>query len=435
MKKSIWQTEIEAPKYKTLTKNIKTDVLIIGGGMAGILCGHRLKNAGVDYVIAEAKRILGGVTQCTTAKVTCHHGAVFDKMITRYGVEQSKLYLRGQQTAVAQIRALAQNIDCDFEDTVSYVYSRTDRKKIEKEVKALEKLGAPVGFTTETELPFPVAGAVKMTGQGQLHPLKFAYALAKDLNILEDTEILDITEGGAVTTHGTIRAKKIIVATHFPFLNRHGMYFLKMYQHRSYVLGLENAPKITGIYVDEAEKGLSFRSYRDLLLLGGGGHRTGKSGGGWQELSRVASTYYPDAKEICRYATQDCKTLDDLPYIGLYSESTPDLYVSTGFNKWGMSTSMLAANILTDSVCERENEYTALFSPSRSMLHKQLFVNAGESVIGLINPFTPRCSHLGCALTYNRQEHSWDCCCHGSRFASDGRVINNPAIKGIKIKK
>jgi glycine/D-amino acid oxidase-like deaminating enzyme len=429
---SIWQKELEKPTFASLHGEIKTDVLVIGGGITGILCGYMLKNAGVDCVIAEAKTICDGVTKNTTAKVTYHHGAIFDQMIKRYGQEKTKLYLKANEQALAQYRSMAQTIDCDWEETTSYVYSLTNQRKIEKEVAALDRLGYQAQFTKKLSLPFRTVGAVTVPNQAQFHPLKFLCDLAKDLKIYENTEVLELTKNTAITKHGKIHAKKIIVATHFPFLNKHGLYFLKMYQHRSYVLALKNAPKVQGIYVDESEKGLSFRSYHDLMLLGGGSHRTGKQGGAWNELREVAKEYYPKAQEVCHFATQDCKTLDDIAYIGQYSKKTSDLYVATGYNKWGMTTAMVAAKMLTDLVQEKENEYAAVFSPSRSILHKQLFVNAGESALGLLKPTAPRCSHLGCALKYNKQERTWDCGCHGSRFTEDGRVIDNPATKDIK---
>jgi glycine/D-amino acid oxidase-like deaminating enzyme len=206
-----------------------------------------------------------------------------------------------------------------------------------------------------------------------------------------------------------------------------------MYQHRSYVLALENVPDVNGMYVDEAEKGMSFRNYKKLLLVGGGDHRTGKSGGGWKELESFAKKYYKNSKIAYEWATQDCMSLDGVPYIGLYSKSTPDLFVATGFNKWGMTNSMAAADILCDLVREKENAFSSVFSPSRSIFHPQLAVNVFESAIGLLTPTKPRCPHLGCALKYNRAEHSWDCPCHGSRFTENGELIDNPATDGKKL--
>ena len=181
------------------------------------------------------------------------------------------------------------------------------------------------------------------------------------------------------------------------------------------------------MYVDEKSTGLSFRSYGDILLLGGGAHRTGKKGGGWQELESFAKEHYPNSKILGKWATQDCMTLDDIPYIGAYSKSTQDIFVITGFNKWGMTNAMVGANILCDLVKEKHNKYATVFSPSRTIFRPQLAINTFESIIGLLTPTTPRCPHLGCALKYNKAEHSWDCPCHGSRFTETGELINNPA--------
>ena len=213
-----------------------------------------------------------------------------------------------------------------------------------------------------------------------------------------------------------MKAKKIIIATHFPFINKHGCYFLKMYQHRSYVLALENAQDTGGMYIDAAQKGLSFRNSGDLLLLGGGSHRTGKKGGNWQEL----------------WATQDCMTLDGVPYIGPYSAGTQDLFVATGFNKWGMTSSMAAAMLLCDMVQGKQNPFAEVFSPSRSILRPQLAINGLEAAVNLLTPAKKRCPHLGCALKWNPYERTWDCPCHGSRFTKNGRLIDNPATGNLK---
>jgi glycine/D-amino acid oxidase-like deaminating enzyme len=236
----------------------------------------------------------------------------------------------------------------------------------------------------------------------------------------------------AKTDHATITANKIIVATHFPILNKHGSYFLKMYQHRSYCLALEHAGHVGGMYVNESKTGLSFRDHGDFLILGGGSHRTGKTGGNWAELEAFAARHYPDAKIRCRWATQDCITLDGVPYIGQYSAGTQNLFVATGFNKWGMTSSMVAADILTDLVSGKESPYADVFSPSRSILQPQLAVNAFEAVTNILSFSKKRCPHLGCALKWNPVERTWDCPCHGSRFEENGKLIDNPATDDLK---
>ena len=429
---SIWTKTAQLPQFDKLRSDLKTDVLIIGGGLAGVLCAYKLAQAGVDCALVEADRVGGGITKNTTAKLTSQHGLIYDKLIREFGVERARLYLEANQRALEEYRALCRNINCDFEEKDAFVYSMDKRWKLDRELNALDKLGFGAEFVTDIPLPFPTAGAVKFPRQAQFHPLKFLAAIAKDLKIFEHTKVLELGPGRAVATGGTVSADKIIIATHFPLLNKHGGYFLKLYQHRSYVLALENAPDVHGMYLDEDEKGLSFRNYGDLLLVGGGSHRTGKQGGCWQELEHFTQKHYPDAQEAARWATQDCMTLDGVPYIGPYSRGTSGLYVATGFNKWGMTSSMAAASVLTDLVLGRKNPYAELFSPSRTVLRPQLAANALESALGLLTPTTPRCPHMGCALKYNAAEHSWDCPCHGSRFQEDGALIDNPATDDKK---
>ena len=430
--KSIWNDFSDRPSFKSLREDIKTDVLIIGGGITGILCAYELEKSGVDYVLVEADKICQGITQDTTAKITLGHRLIYSKILSSYGKEKTELYLKAQLQAIEKYKNIYEKIDCDFKESDSFVYSLNDRQKIEDEINTLNKLGFKAEFADKLSLPFSVAGAVKTSNQAEFHPLKFAFSIAKDLNIYENTKVIELTPEYALTNHAKIKAKKTIVATHFPFINKHGGYFLKMFQERSYVISLENAPEINGMYVDEDKKGLSFRNYGNHLLVGGGSHRTGKKGGGWQELSDFAKQYYPNSKEISRWATQDCITLDSIPYIGQYSADTPDFYVATGFNKWGMTSAMISATMLRDTILGKNSPYSEVFSPQRSIFHPQLAINITEAMIGLLNPKKPRCPHMGCALKYNPAEHSWDCSCHGSRFTTNGKLINNPATDDKK---
>ena len=433
--RSIWEKDAPPIAFPHLEGEKKTDVLIVGGGIAGILCAYRLRQAGVDCILAEADRILGGITKNTTAKITLAHGAIYDKMIKRFGERDACLYAEAQLEACREYALLCHKTDCDYELCDSYVYSLGSRKRIEREVRALSRLGIKAELSDAGELPFRNAFAVRVRDQAQFNPLKFLYLMAKDLPIYEGTRVIKLKPGKAVTSGGKIRYKKLIIATHFPMLNKHGLYPLKLYQHRSYVIALKNAPEIRGMYVDESDTGLSFRSYKDMLLLGGGGHRTGKTGGCWQELEEFAKKHYKGCEITERWATQDCITLDDIPYIGLYSESTPNVFVATGFNKWGMTNAMAAADILCDLVRGKENPYARVFSPLRRMLRPRLAVNLFESAVGLLTPTAPRCPHLGCALKYNRAEHTWDCPCHGSRFNEQGELIDNPATGAARIKR
>ena len=429
---SVWSDGTRLPRFEQLQGDIKTDVLIIGGGMAGLLCARKLADSGVDYALVEAQTLCSGITKNTTAKITAQHGLIYDKLLKEFGSEKARMYLEVNQNALEEYRVLCGKIDCGFEEKDNFVYSVSEREKLDRELAALDTLGYSAKFVREPSLPLETVGAVGFERQAQFDPLRFAAAIAKDLNIYENTRVLELSERKAITDKGSVAAEKIIVATHFPFINKHGCYFLKQYQHRSYVLGLENAQQPDAMYVDQSHKGMSFRGYGELLLLGGGGHRTGKQGGGWRELEAFAQRSYPDARIKYRWATQDCMTLDGSAYIGQYSKNTPNLYVATGFNKWGMTLSMVAATLLTDMVLDRENPYAEAFLPWRTLLRPQLAVNAFEAVTSLLQISKKRCPHLGCALKWNAAEHSWDCPCHGSRFTQEGRLIDNPATGDLK---
>ena len=430
--KSLWQATASLPSFPQLHGDVKTDVLVIGGGMAGLLTAYFLQQKGVNCILVEKDRLCGGTTGNTTAKITSQHGLIYNKVFKNQGLEGARRYLEANNEALAEYSRLCKNISCDFERRDNYVYSVNDRERLEDELAVIERIGGRARFCEKLPLPFKTAGAVCFPDQAQFHPLKFAAEIAKNLNIYEHTFVREMIGNTAVTDYGKIHAQKVIVATHFPFINKHGSYFLKLYQHRSYVIALENAPKIDGMYVDENRKGFSFRDYGDLLVLGGGSHRTGKQGGGWTQLRRFAKINYHNVTEKYHWATQDCMSLDDIPYIGRYSKRTAELYVASGFNKWGMTGSMTAALNLSRMAVGEKSDYEQLFSPSRSILKPQLAVNGFVAVSNLLTFSKKRCPHLGCALKWNSAEHSWDCACHGSRFDKDGGVLDNPANGDLK---
>lgn len=425
--RSLWNETVTRPAFPTLESDTETDILIIGGGIAGILTAYFLQQNDVPYILVEKDRICGGTTGNTTAKITFQHGLCYHKMLQSSGLERADMYLQANRMAFGKYAALCREIDCGYEIKNNYVYATDDRQKLEDEISALSKIGYNAVFAKDLPLPVNTVGAVCFEDQAQFHPLRFLYAVAKGLNIYEHTFVREMEGTTAVTDRARISAGKVIVTTHFPMINKHGSYFLKLYQHRSYVMALENAQNVDGMYVDESRTGFSFRNYGDLLLLGGGGHRTGKSGGNWDELRQFAREQYPRATERYFWAAQDCMSLDHIPYIGRYSKNTADLYTASGFNKWGMTGAMLSAVLLSDRICGRHNGFEEAFDPSRSIIRPQLFVNGFESIKNLLTPTKKRCPHLGCALKWNPAEHSWDCACHGSRFDESGKVLDNPA--------
>ena len=431
MQISLWQDTCKPNNFPEIQNDIETDVLIIGGGIAGILCAYFLEQNNVDYILCEAKTIGSGTTARTTAVLSAQHDILYSQLIKKYGEEYAKLYLEANLNAITDFRKISNNISCDFEICPTYQYSAKNDSQLKNEIAALKKLNFNAKLTKSIPLPVKAKTNLCFPIGAQFHPLKFIYGISEKLNIFENSKIEKIEGTTAFCNGYKIFAKRIIICSHFPILNNHGLYFTKLYQKKSYVVALENAGKYHGTFVDK-DNGFYFRNYKNLLLVGGGDHRTGHIKDGFKTVRDFVSNNFPKAKEKYAWSTQDCMTLDNVAYIGKYSKNTPDIYVATGFNEWGMTTSMLSAQILCDMVCGKSNKYEKVFSPSRNMITPQLFANLGETVINFANPFPKRCTHLGCALKWNKYEHTWDCACHGSRFDENGEIINNPAIKDLK---
>ena len=474
---SVWGESCEFGKRQVLNKDIETDILIIGAGIAGILTAYMLKQNGRDVVLIDADKVAGGNTKNTTAKITSQHDLIYDKLISEFGEEKARQYAKANELAIKKYKEIIKErkIDCDFEEKSAYVYSLNEIENIKKEIEAAKKVGINAEFVEKANLPFKIKGAIKFNNQAQFNPLKFLKDISKDLTIYENTRALEIKYKLVITNKGEITANNIVVATHYPIMNTPGYYFLKMHQERSYVIALENVDDIDGMYIDVDKDGYSFRMYKDLLLLGAIKQRTGENeiGGSYDALRRVAKDLYPKSKEKYIWSAQDCMTIDGIPYIGKYSDETPNIYVATGFNKWGMTSSMVSAMIISDMILGKENDFSEIFSPKRFDLsasinnvakdisetaknfiaqkisipsstiehikngHAGIVEYNGEKVGVYKNNegkefiVSTKCPHLGCQLHWNADELTWDCPCHGSRFDYEGRLIGGPATKDL----
>lgn len=415
------------------------DVIVVGAGMAGLLTAYYLKKQGKNVLVLEAKTVATGQTGRTTAKITCQHDIKYSKLLKTIGYNKAKQYADANMKAIEEYEKLIgeNNIDCDFKRTSAYLYSLTDTKTLKEEANAATILGIDAYFTNKTELPFEVKGAVCFRNQAQFEPHKFIRFIASKLDIHENVKVLKIKGNQVITTEGFFYGDSIVVATHYPIVNVPGFYFLRQHQERSYVLELSGCPAIEGMYYGVDKDGLSFRQAGENMLFGGASHRTGVNPpmGSFCYLRKKYRELYPNAKEVSHWAAQDCMPHDGVPFIGKYSIFKSNWYVITGFQKWGMTSSMVAAHIVTDMICGNKNPYQKVFSPQRIYVMAgigKLLADIGISTKGIIcGLFTRRkkkCTHLGCKLVWNEEEKSFDCPCHGSRFDENGQIIDNPAI-------
>ncbi len=434
--KSIWSKHVRIPERNPLPGNLDTEIAVIGTGMAGILTAFYLAREGKEVLVLEANTTGSGQTSGTTAKITSQHNLIYHRLLTDRGSRGMKLYAESNQKAVREYERIIKDrsISCHYQKRPAFLYTMEQPNAIHLEAISARQAGIPAAEVIETELPFAVKRALRFDSQASFHPLKFLGALSSCLTIFEHTPVLSVRDRTIVTPHGNVTAEKIVFACHYPFPLIPGYYFARMYQERSYVLALSGAGTMEGMYLGIDPDGLSLRSAGQTLLLGGQSHRTGLPGPHpYRNLADTAGRLFPGSVPCCRWSAQDCITLDSLPYIGRFSRRNRRWYVATGFGKWGMTLSMVSAHVLTDLICRGESPYESLYSPlrfPRLSSIPRLAGHAAESAKGLVKGLAPdvmRCPHMGCKLSWNAAESTWECPCHGSRFDSAGKLMTGPS--------
>lgn len=384
---SLWLSDNFINKnFNCLNDDISTDVCIIGAGIFGLTCGYYLSKSGLKVTIIDKCDIATKTTGHTTAKITSQHGLFYTYLVNTYGEQFAKDYLFANENAIENIKNIInkENINCDFENQSSFVYTTNESEvnNIKLEVDCLNSLGFPANFATKTGLPFSIAGSIQFKNQAQFNPIKYLNGLANCIiknngEIYTNTIVYDVKIDGnnflTSSVGGKIKSKYVILASHYPFINFPGMYFFKMYQSSSYVIGIDAKKTLfNGMYITSSSPTYSFRTAnykgKRILLLGGGSHKTGTCVNykeTYSTLEEYAKQLYPNSEILFRWDTRDCITLDKLPYIGTFSNTQDNFYVGTGFNKWGMTTSNVAANIICDSIFGKENKYAYIFDSTR----------------------------------------------------------------------
>ena len=497
MNKSYWIETAKDTNYPKLDKNIEVDVCIVGAGIVGVSTAYFLSNnSNLKIALIDKEKVCMGVTAYTTGKITSQHGLFYNYLINEFGIDFAKKYLESNQAAIDDIANIVEKekINCDFEMQDAYVFATSDEefKKVKDEVNAVKKLGLNAELTDKIDLPIEnVKGAIKFPNQAQFNARKYVIALLKilenkNIKIFENSRVEKIEKNNGyeiLANNKKIKSKYVVLATHFPILNFPGFHFIKMYQDKSYIIGVEITDSIfEGMYINSHDPTTSFRTaiYKDnkrLLLVGGSGHRTGANDIKMEDCYRNLENYikhiYKNSNIKYRWSTEDCVSLDKVPYIGEFSNFMKNIYIATGFKKWGMTTSHVAAKIISDKILNKNNIYENIYNSTRFKPlknKKELYNNLKQTTYSLlINRFKktstelyeikngnggiikhngkkigvykdesgkifvvkPYCRHLGCELTWNNLEKTWDCPCHGSRYTYEGKIIMEPTRKDL----
>lgn len=460
---SVWRATAEQATYPALSGDVEVDVVVIGAGIVGMTTALLAQADGVGQVaVVEARTIGAGTTGATTGKVTSQHSLLYTELTKRHGEQKARTYAEANQAGVEQVAALADKhaIACDLTRAPSYVYTRDPERRaaLDDEGASAQRLGLPAVVTSDTDLPFPVERAVRFDDQVHLHAGRYLSGLTTAFTgaggkVYEHTRALSVREADnrvqVKTTGGAVRAGHAVVATLLPF-GWIGGYFARTTPSRSYAMALrlrEPAPLSMAICVEQPTR--STRPWLDAgpdgLVIAGNGHQTGTepdTEARYTDLEAWARTTFEVESVDYRWSSQDFITPDFVPYVGRVP-LTQATYLATGFGKWGLSNGTVAADLLVDQIAGRPNPWSEVFDAQRvgdlravaNVLQRGVGV-AGEFIGGharrIVGESTPVCTHLGCPLSWNPAESSWDCSCHGSRFDADGAVLDGPAVKPLR---
>lgn len=492
---SYWEeNRKEYKKWKSIDKDIETDICIIGGGLAGLSTAY-YTGLRTDVIVLEKDRICSCTSGKNTGKVTSQHGLFYDYLLNSQGEEYARDYLNINENAIKEIERIIykENIDCDFTKESSYVFTGQEKEieKLKNENKVVNLLQIGISnYKENIELPITIKGAIEFKNQAKIHPIKYGYGLAKTIEknggkIFENSQVKNVRkeENKYIidVNNKKVIANHVVIATRYPIISFPGYYFLKMYQSTSYAMVFDCKEQLfNGMYISSEVPTISFRVIKEkdkeLLLVVGYDYKTGtpEAEDGYQNITNIVKNIYPNAKCLYKWTAEDCISLDKIPYIGEYSSTMKNLYIATGFNKWGITLSNVAGQIISDKIFNKENQFEDIFKSTRlrPVKNKDEFLNmakeAGKSIIlskfkipeekleevkndegkiitikdqkvgvykdkeGKVYAVKPICTHLGCELYFNNIEKIWECPCHGSKFNYDGTSIEVPGNKDLE---
>lgn len=473
---SIWES-VKVEGGSQLKENIERDIVVVGGGMAGILTAFKLTERGENVTLVEAKpRLCDGVTKNTTAHITALQGLLYSALKTKHSLEYAKNYFQSQTKAIDEYEKIIikNNIECDFKRVDAFLFSRGETEELKNEFKTLIDIGAKPEYKTTT-INLKAIKAIMIKNQAVFHPLKFLNSLPKKFQIYTSTAIVDVDLNNKIlyTEKFYIKANKIIIATNYPIVNVRGRYFIKLYKSSSYAIATNELADIGGIYNEDTSEGITLRNLGQQVIIGGLDHRTGRPSTrrAFEKLENEAVKCFKKVEIVNRWDANDTMTSDEVPLVGQFDIIHKDIYLITGFNKWGMANSMISSDIIADLIQDVPNEYAEIFCPQRPKFkfgyflsnmgvvfkdllikplcipfksYKDLELGTGDIVMfhgkkravykdenGKFHACKPFCKHLGCQLQFNMNTKTWDCPCHGSRYDENGKLICSPAVEDL----
>jgi glycine/D-amino acid oxidase-like deaminating enzyme/nitrite reductase/ring-hydroxylating ferredoxin subunit len=491
--KSLWLATAEAGSHPPLRGEATADAVVIGGGITGLVTAALLLRDGLDVVVIDQHSLGSGVSGHTTAKVSSLHGLTYAKLASQFGEGAARTYGAANERGIALIEELASehSIQCDWRRRPNYTYaaSDSDRSQVEDEARAAEAAGLPASFVEDVPLPYPTHGAVRFDDQAEFQPYAFLTGLAQALaeggcRIYEGTRAIHLHDGSPCRVEcdgGTITAGYAVVANHFPFTDR-ALFFARQHPERSYAVAARvDGATPNGMFISASSPTRSIRSHplegEELLLVGGEGHKAGQGGdhgARYRRLADFAEENWRVEEFLYRWSSQDNMPADGVPFVGKLTPRSRASYTATGFRKWGLAMGAASALMISDAIMGRENDWLELFDPNRinAMASAQDLVTENANVAfhffadrltkrasdsddlapgegkivsrhgrqvavakdesGVVHALSARCTHLRCIVSWNDAERSWDCPCHGSRFATDGTVIEGPAVHDLE---
>jgi glycine/D-amino acid oxidase-like deaminating enzyme/nitrite reductase/ring-hydroxylating ferredoxin subunit len=477
---SLWFQDITRPQRAPLEHDVSVDVAVLGAGIVGLSTALLLERQGARVAVLEGRRVAAGASGYNTAKLSSLHGLSYRKLARSLGSELARAYGEANEAGIARVFELAEElgIDCDLRRKPNYTYteSESDLDPVREEAGVALGLGLPATFVEDVDLPFAVAGAVRFEEQAEFHPVKYLEGLAGALDgsVYESTWATQVHCGRVQTASGqVVSAEHVVVATHLPFLDR-ALYFARCHPERSYVVAGRTIDAPAGMYLSTEQPAHSIRAHGDWLLVGGESHKTGQADAAerYARLEAWARERFGIEPEL-RWATQDQMSVDGVPYVGRHDPLSSSVWVGTGFRKWGLAMGTAAAELLAAQIAGRDHAWRELFDPQRvrPRASASSFVKENANVAlrflgdrvtkrgdvdeigpgegrvvgaglgqravyrdedGTLHELSARCTHLGCIVNWNIAERTWDCPCHGSRFAASGEVVEGPAVRPLK---